>query len=241
MAEYTKVFENPYPNGWEDLPSENTPITAEALQEHTDAIEHLEEYLEENPIMDGTDVQWNQIVESGEEIAEITIDGETTKVYAPKGGGGGGEAFVEMTKAEYDALPDTKLTDGVPRLITDYTEGSSGEIYDDTERVIGTWFGKPLYRKVKSYTNQAINNTIVLDIDNLDNADTFYIENVFLVDKSSAPYRSIPFTSTTATSNSVIGFRLRSDNKVQITGNDTYGANVNRVLYIVYCYTKVGD
>ena len=38
--------------------------------------------------------------------------------------GGGGVEFVEMTKAQYDALPDTKLTDGVPRLITDYTEGS---------------------------------------------------------------------------------------------------------------------
>lgn len=29
---------------------------------------------------------------------------------------------------------------------------SIGEVYDDQERVIGTWFGKPLYRKVLSMT-----------------------------------------------------------------------------------------
>lgn len=137
MAEYTKIFENPYPNGWEDLPSENTPITADALQEHTDAIENIEQYLEDNPIeKGGADVEWNQITEDGTKIAEVTINGETTEVFAPQGGGGGGEAFVEMTKAEYDALPDTKLTDGVPRLITDYSENGCGFSGIDFSNVI---------------------------------------------------------------------------------------------------------
>lgn len=54
MAEYTKVFENPYPDGWENAPSENTPITASALQEHTDAIENIEDYLYDNPIGGGS-------------------------------------------------------------------------------------------------------------------------------------------------------------------------------------------
>ena len=44
---YTKVFEPMYINGWQDLPLETTPITAEALDNYDDAIEHIEDYLED--------------------------------------------------------------------------------------------------------------------------------------------------------------------------------------------------
>lgn len=47
---YSKGFTNPYPSGWENLPSEDTPVTAEALQAHTDAIEHIDDYLFDNQI-----------------------------------------------------------------------------------------------------------------------------------------------------------------------------------------------
>lgn len=161
MAEYTKVFENPYPNGWEDLPSENTPITANALQEHTDAIENIEQYLEDNPIeQGGADVQWNQIQTDGTKIAEVTIDGETTDVFVPNGGGTGAD-FIELTKAEYDALPDTKMTDGIPRLITDYSESGGVGVtnsYSTTEQIIGKWIdGRYVCRKV-------FNNLGIVDI-----------------------------------------------------------------------------
>ena len=43
---YTPNFNNPYPNGWKDLPNETTPINASALQAHTDAIEADEQYLQ---------------------------------------------------------------------------------------------------------------------------------------------------------------------------------------------------
>lgn len=39
-------FVDPYPNGWENSPSEDTPITAAALQAHTDAIANIETYVE---------------------------------------------------------------------------------------------------------------------------------------------------------------------------------------------------
>lgn len=56
MANFTKDFVNPYPNGWQDLPSEDTPISADALQRHTNAIEHIEQYLADNPIEGGGSV-----------------------------------------------------------------------------------------------------------------------------------------------------------------------------------------
>lgn len=43
---YRKVFNNPYPEGWVDLPNEDTSISAAALQAHTDAIEKMDSYLE---------------------------------------------------------------------------------------------------------------------------------------------------------------------------------------------------
>lgn len=38
----------------------------------------------------GSSVSWNQFLQSGTKIAEITINGTTQDVYAPSGGGGGG-------------------------------------------------------------------------------------------------------------------------------------------------------
>lgn len=38
----------------------------------------------------GSSVAWNQIQQSGTKIAEISINGVSTDVFAPDGGGGGG-------------------------------------------------------------------------------------------------------------------------------------------------------
>ena len=49
---------------------------------------------------------------------------------------------------------------------------SIGEVYDDQERVIGTWFGKPLYQKTLYFTNsqfsRANENILNFGIDNID-------------------------------------------------------------------------
>ena len=50
MAQYTPIFEKPYENGYENLPSQNTPITAETLNDKDDAIVNIESYLSENDI-----------------------------------------------------------------------------------------------------------------------------------------------------------------------------------------------
>lgn len=204
---------------WENLPSENTSINADRLNNIEDGIDTIDNRVCEldaeksnvkwnqlqqtgkkiaeieiddikqivyAPISEGgggtgSNVQWNQIKTSGEKIAEITIDGATTNVYASQGGGtggssvewqqletegkhianitidgettevfaseGGGVDVVELTKAEYDALPDSKLTDNIPRYIKDYSEGSSMNAYELEEKEIGTCLGKTLYRQ----------------------------------------------------------------------------------------------
>ena len=89
------------------------------------------------------------------------------------GGGGGSAEIVEMTQAEYDALPDTKLTDGVLRAIKDeYSPADTkmvglAECYSTTEKQVGCWVdGKPLYQKTISYDNTS-NTTISINVASL--------------------------------------------------------------------------
>ena len=46
MAQYEKVFTKPYEDGYENLPSQNTPITASTLNDKDAAIEHIEDFLD---------------------------------------------------------------------------------------------------------------------------------------------------------------------------------------------------
>lgn len=47
---YNRIFKDIYPNGWEDSPSKNTPITAESIQQYNDVIRNIENYLKDNEI-----------------------------------------------------------------------------------------------------------------------------------------------------------------------------------------------
>lgn len=120
---YTKVFDNPYPNGWVDAPSIATPLTAAALQEHTDAIEHIEDYLANGGGGGGTgsSVSWNQIKTSGEKIATVTIDGTSTDVYASAGGSGGSVTWGSIT----GTLADQTDLKNALNLKTDNTQNGA--------------------------------------------------------------------------------------------------------------------
>ena len=82
---YTPIYEKPYDNGWEDLPSEVTPITAEILDQYDDTFEHIEDYLGESG---GSEVEITPTLQSGTKIADYEIDGVPGALYAPAGGGG---------------------------------------------------------------------------------------------------------------------------------------------------------
>lgn len=70
----------------------------------------------------GSSVIANPTLSGGEaDLIALEVDGTKYKVS----GGGGNADKVELTKAEYDALPDTKLTDGKMYFIKDWNEGGS--------------------------------------------------------------------------------------------------------------------
>lgn len=107
----------------------------------------------------GSSVEWQQNVTEGTEIAEITIDGETTKVYAPTGGGGtstdystlsskpqiNGETLLgNKTAAQLGLVPSTRSVNG-KALSSDVTLGASdvGALPDNTqiptEQTVASW------------------------------------------------------------------------------------------------------
>ena len=53
MATYTKVYNNPYPDGWKDGKDGDTPVTADILNNQTETLESIEQYLADNPIGQG--------------------------------------------------------------------------------------------------------------------------------------------------------------------------------------------
>lgn len=69
---YTPTFTPEYQDGWENLPSEDTPITADALNGYDGAIKNIETYLSNNDIVS---VEANPQDASTESLTKIEIDG----------------------------------------------------------------------------------------------------------------------------------------------------------------------
>lgn len=74
-----------------------------------------------------------------------------------------GMKYKEVTQAEYNALPSSKLTDGTLYCITDAPgpgEGFPPMIYSYEEREVGVWVdGKPLYQKTIDFGTLPNNTT----------------------------------------------------------------------------------
>ena len=85
-------------------------------------------------------------------------------------------SYKEVTYAEWEALPDTKYTDGIAYFIKDSTEaeGFPPLIYSREERQIGTWIdGKPLYQKTYKKTISGAGSSVLLD----NNVDYVHLVN----------------------------------------------------------------
>lgn len=160
---YTPIFHRPYPDGYKNRPNETTPETAETLNAKDDVIIHIEEYLAEGDM--GTTVIPNPEL-SGDESAlnSIQIGEDKFKVE----GGGGNANIWYGTHAEYEAQEDT-IADGTQVCFTDDIGLEAGsEYYSETEQVIGTCLGKPLYRKIITGNINANETVTILPLTNID-------------------------------------------------------------------------
>ena len=98
----------------------------------------------------GSTVSFSQTLSSGTESGEITIDGVSTKIYAP------------TPIDTLSGLSDTNISTPTNGQVLKYNgsqwtnaneSGGSSHTYSTSEQVIGTWIdGKPLYEKTVQHT-----------------------------------------------------------------------------------------
>lgn len=73
-------------------PSGNDDADISVINENMDIIDAKMKEIEDACGSGGSSVEWKQITTSGTKIAEVTIDGNKTYVYAPTSSGGGGSS-----------------------------------------------------------------------------------------------------------------------------------------------------
>ena len=166
---------------------------------------------------------------------------------------GGGAEIIEMTQAEYDALPDTKLTDGVLRAIKDEYSPSDtkmvglAECYSTTEKQVGCYVdGKPLYQKtITSDVSQSTGSiSIATGISDID--ETVYFNGSWSYGTNSS-WIPLPFSddsNQTSISDSIVKIRniRKSDGVLTLyIGNDFTGTYAVNKIRVTLQYTKTTD
>lgn len=187
---YTPTFIPEYENGWENLPSEDTPITAEALNGYDGAIEAIETYLADNDIVA---VEANPAGAASESLSTIDIGGTVYSVSGGSstfaglsdvsltnlqngqvpvynstsqkwengsGGGGGNTNMWTGTQAQYTAQASSIADGTLVNITDDETHVQAYDVYSTTEQVIGTFLGETLYRKVITGLNISLGQNV---------------------------------------------------------------------------------
>ena len=182
----------------------------------------------------GSDVVVDPTITSGTKIADITVDGDTSSLYAPE---------VSLTYAEYMALTEQEKNNGTTYYITDMDAGSinifAPVIYSKYEKQIGTWIDdKPLYQKTMTYQ---FTNTNDVYHDFVPNANAYIVNAIGLIDAGGDVTRPIPIFY----SNSVSSTHARFDEGAPANGvrlrreSGAWGATPTAIVTLQY--TKTTD
>lgn len=143
-----------------------------------------------------------------------------------------------VLKEEFDHMSDAEKK-GLVVVIDDNPPfiGQSGEIYSDKETLVGTWMGKPMYRKVfKGTTNSSAGtNTTIGYMGEYDVPQKIYGT---LISTPSYNRLTIPYISI-STSNEITHIRtLFSNTEKSIVVNSSL---TDKEVYIIVEYTKTND
>lgn len=145
------------------------------------------------------------------------------------------KSYKEVTQAEYESLPASKLSDDILYCIKDSAGADSFPplIYSDEEREIGVWRdGKPLYQKTIKYNGSVSSNTWHTVIDDSDiNENISSVEGFWILTNGSRVPLSF-FRNTT----SYTCYNSGSDGLSILQ----YGLTVNGYVVTIQ-YTKTTD
>ncbi len=155
-SSYTKIFANPYPNGWENLPSLRTPIIAQALQQHTNAIINIENYLNLNDIPQKVSDLINDSIIIPTKTSQLTNDsGYITRNDIP----------THLSQFENDEEYITKNDVEIPENLSDYNN-DVGFVNNATNSLINYYLKSEtltkgevlqLFELIKSFSIKVVN------------------------------------------------------------------------------------
>lgn len=146
----------------------------------------------------------------------------------------------ELTQAEYDALTEAEKNNGTIYFITDNYVGSTyvgayDTIYSTTERVVGSYMGKPLYQKTFVKENVVLSGNGTTFINMGAGAENCKLVNSF---GSRDELETIPYAWTSL---DMIGFINETDNYFGIEAYRTGSGFTIPKIVMTYQYTKTTD
>lgn len=151
-------------------------------------------------------------------------------------------SYKEVTQAEYDALPASKLTDNVLYCIKDKATADTTVapiIYSEEEREVGVWTdGKPLYQKTFVLTGTYSGSMTIGNI-NVSNIDTLIISEC-TGHTADGTWRNISFAHMDASNNSGLFIKTNGDVEIRC-GSGVSGQYAYDKIQFNIRYTKTTD
>ena len=173
---------------------------------------------------------------SGGNVDDVKVNGTsvvTNKVANIK-------SYKEVTQAEYEALPDTKLSDDVLYAIKD-SQGAGGFpplIYSTDEREVGVWYnGKPVYKLTVH------NDTLAPEVNvetNIADLSSYNIDTVISIDAIDHMVRSAGSVNRWMPNASYLETFYDPSSKY-LKFRQSYAGQASNDLYITLLYTKTTD
>lgn len=176
-----------------------------------------------------------------------------------------------VTQEEYDALPDSKLTDDVEYRITDkgidsvsasnvkYDGSASGlsamnvqgavdevngkSIYSTEEKVVGTWIdGKPIYRKIVKFADDTVGTESKVQEIDFPNVEKLVSLKGNLCWYNKNQQYPIPFVVLLSQENWInVDLYLSDTNKLRLRYHRSIGSSPMLDVYAIVEYTKTTD
>lgn len=171
MATYTKVYNNPYPDGWKDGKDGNTPVTADILNNQTETLESIEQYLEDNPIEQGgsgtggttdyADLNNKPTINGVEVVGDLSLE----DLGITGGGGSGTTNYNDLTNKP--SINGTELSGDITLDIPTKTsdlENDSGFLTEIPEQSYNDLADKPKINGIDLQGNLTVEELGLLDI-----------------------------------------------------------------------------
>lgn len=185
---------------------------------------------------DAENDEWVNDDESGGTVTDVNVNGESV---VDSNGKAQIVSYKEVTLAEYMALPDTKINDGVMYCIKDI--GGANQfpplIYSDEEREVGVWRdGKPLYQKTISFG--ALPNSSGKDVPHgISNLEYIVYAVASASNNDYSSQRPIPYTHFNNAGNQAMMNYNQTNVHIQCSGNQSEYTKT----FVTLFYTKTTD